>query len=200
LTAANHSVGATLKFMPDTAGGIQFAAAPTAVLNGALTNAYIVNPTTGAIDFVGTPAINTNIAASASPTGALPTATGAAAGNYLIERQRDDDPDAVAANTIRITGGDFDFGPGTSPFPLQRRETSGGILHDNSGGASTISGAFNIARCRRRSGIGGNYRRHEQRERAFDSLGAGELLLAQSSQGRHRDAKCSAGTTPSPGH
>ncbi|MBU6303228.1 MAG: autotransporter-associated beta strand repeat-containing protein, partial [Verrucomicrobia bacterium] len=141
LTAANRAVGATLRFEPTTAGGIQFAAVPTAVSNGALSNAYIVNPTTGAIDFVATPAINTNIAALGATT-ALPTATGSATANYLMSGNTTT-TGAVAANTIRITGGNLALG-GALTLTSAATGTSGGILQNNASGASTISGAQNI--------------------------------------------------------
>ena len=132
-TIANHAVGATLNFRPTTVGGIQFAVAPTAVLNGAMTNAYITNPTTGAIDFVATPTANTNIAALAVPTGNLPTTGGAAAGNYLLSTTINPTTGALAANTIRITSGASLTLGNTLTISSTAAGTSGGILHDNAG-------------------------------------------------------------------
>ena len=64
-------------------GGLQFAAVPTAVSSGALSGVYMTN-SAGAIDFVATPAINTNIAALGSPTGPLLATGSVGTGNYSV--------------------------------------------------------------------------------------------------------------------
>lgn len=134
-----RSAGTALSFLPGSGTGIQFAAVPTAVLNGLVSGGYITNPGTGAIDFVATPAINTNIAALNAGT-ALPATGGAAATNYLLNTGLTT-TGAVAANSIRITTGAALTLGAALTITSTSANALGGILHDNAGGASTISGS-----------------------------------------------------------
>ena len=140
-----RGAGATVNFAPAaTLAGIQFAVVPTAVLNGVVSGAYITNPTTGAIDFVATPTINTPIAALGSVT-ALPAVTGSSTTNY-VNTSGLTLTGATAANTVRIVGGGQTINQAGFPLTITNTAVStiGGILFDNSGGAATIAGG-NIA-------------------------------------------------------
>ena len=142
-TLGARTAGGVLNYNPAAGGGagasgIQFLVSPTGqASSGALTGAYITNGT--AIDFVATPGATTNIAALNAAT-AFPTATGGAANNYLLSSSTTTTA-AVAANTVRITSGaNLTLGTGNLTITSTSAAVGGGILHDNSGGASTISG------------------------------------------------------------
>ncbi|TCO93623.1 autotransporter-associated beta strand protein, partial [Chthoniobacter flavus] len=146
-TFGTRSAGAALNFAPaGSLAGIQFVTAPTgtAISNGILGGfAYITNPTNGSIDFVAAPSNATNIAALNSVT-PLPTATGGAANDYVLNASTATTA-GVAANSIRITGTPTLALGGTLTITSVSATQLGGILFDNSSGAATISGAQNIA-------------------------------------------------------
>ena len=78
-------------------------AAP-AGLNGTIGGySYITNPTTGAIDYVATPAANTNITALGAAT-VLPTSASSQTTNYVLNTAVTTTANQ-AANTLRIVGG-----------------------------------------------------------------------------------------------
>ncbi len=134
-----RGAGAVVNFQQGTGTGIRFSAVPTAVSNGLVSGAFITDPSTGAIDFVATPATNTNLAALGAAT-AFPTSIGAATGNYLLSADTTTSA-AVAANSVRITGGAYlTLGTGNLTLTSASASALGGILHDNAGGASVISG------------------------------------------------------------
>ncbi len=138
-----RTLGAVVNFQPGTGTGIQFAAVPTAVLNGLVTGAYITNPATGAIDFVATPAANTNVTALNAAT-ALPAATGSSTTNYVNSANLTTTA-AVAANSVRVVGsGQTITLGGALTLTTTSATAAGGLLFDNSAGAATITGS-NIA-------------------------------------------------------
>jgi autotransporter-associated beta strand protein len=127
-----RAAGATVSFAPAaTNAGIQFAAAP-AGLNGILGGyATILNPTTGAIDFVATPVANTNISALGAAT-VLPTSAASQTTNYILNTGVTTTANQ-AANSLRITGANaLTLGGGLVL-------NSGGLVLDNSTGAATVS-------------------------------------------------------------
>ncbi|OYW77349.1 MAG: hypothetical protein B7Z37_04700 [Verrucomicrobia bacterium 12-59-8] len=144
-----RTAGAVANFAPAaTLAGIQFATLPTAISSGVLSGVYFTNPTTGAIDFAGTAAINTNIAALGSPTGALLATGSVGTGNYSVSGGGTfSTTGANVANTIRISGGSSLSLGANLTITSTSATVMGGILQDNAGGASTISstGAFTIA-------------------------------------------------------
>ena len=135
-----RAAGATLGFAPGTLAGIQFGTTAPTGLNGQVGGfAYISSPS-GSIDFVATPALNTNLAALSAAT-ALPAATGSSITNYINNAPLTQTA-AVAANTLRIVGSGQTIAQGG--FALTVTNTSataiGGILFDNGTGAATIAG------------------------------------------------------------
>lgn len=135
-----RAAGATLGFAPGTLAGIQFGTTAPTGLNGQVGGfAYISSPS-GSIDFVATPALNTNLAPLSAAT-ALPAATGSSTTNYINNASLTQTA-AVAANTLRIVGSGQTIAQGG--FALTVTNTSataiGGILFDNGTGAATIAG------------------------------------------------------------
>ncbi len=132
--------GASVNFAPAASlAGIQFAALPTG-LNGQLGGFATITSSTGAVDFVATPTlVNTNIAALGAST-LLPGSGATSTTNYIVNAAVTTTA-AEAANTIRITGGNsLNLSGGALTITSTSATAIGGILHDNAGGASTISG------------------------------------------------------------
>jgi autotransporter-associated beta strand protein len=137
-----RTAGATVNFAPaSTLAGIQFAVVPIAVSGGILSGSYLTAPS-GSIDFVATPAVNTNIAALNSAT--TITGAGSATTNNLVNASIAT-AGAYAANTLRITGSGAVLSLGGAlTMTATNATTLGGIMFDNGSGAATIQGAFNI--------------------------------------------------------
>jgi autotransporter-associated beta strand protein len=132
--------GATLDFSTGAGGGassIRFLSAPTnqnGVMGGFAT---ITDPTTGAVDFLATPVANAAITALGSSV-AFPATGSVATGNYLVASDVAVTGTSLA-NTLRLTGGNLTLG-GNLSITATSATAMGGILHDNAGGARTISG------------------------------------------------------------
>jgi autotransporter-associated beta strand protein len=133
-----RAAGAGLNFVSAANAGTQFVTPPTG-LGGQIGGfAYFTN-TAGNIDFVGTPAANTNVAALGAAT-VLP-ASGAAVGTNYVVNTAVNQTAAQSANTVRIVGGNnLTLTTGALTIASTNVTTLGGILHDNSTGASSITG------------------------------------------------------------
>ncbi|MFZ9436639.1 MAG: beta strand repeat-containing protein, partial [Opitutales bacterium] len=135
-----RGAGGTISFSTGAGAGassIRFLAAP-ANQNGVMGGyATITDPATGAVDFLATPVANTAIAALGSSV-AFPVTGSVAAGNYLVAADVSV-TGASVANTVRLTAGSLTLG-GNLTITSASATALGGILHDNAGGARTISG------------------------------------------------------------
>ncbi len=132
-----RTAGAVVDFAPAASlAGIQFSVVPTAVSSGVLSGSYFTS-STGAIDFVATPAANTPVAALGSTT-ALPLTGALGTANYRVNANTTT-TGADVANTIRIiSGANLTLGANLT-ITSTNANNLGGILHDNAGGASKIS-------------------------------------------------------------
>jgi autotransporter-associated beta strand protein len=141
---ATRAAGAALRIEQGVGTGLQFALAPAAVSNGLLSGTYLVDPTSGAIDFVATPLANTNVAALGAAT-ALPATVGSATTNYLLTGTLAV-TGALSANSVRIAGGaNLTLSGGNFTLTAASATALGGLVHDNAGGAATIGGSYSLS-------------------------------------------------------